>query len=217
MRVTNNTTSNLDRFNDGVRPPLDLVPAELASLIRERDRIGVQRQEAETLVRDLRQGHHDQAAEQADAAAASEAARAGKPIPGPAAVRKLEKDREEAARAYDAQSSAFEAVTDEARVMSEDVLGATARDRRADTLAKARTKIEAQANKLADLVDAAVAADAVDLWLITGHYSCEAVTWDVDVVDLGHHNITRTFNSRHVMVRDVIVRAATTVLDEPTN
>lgn len=214
MRLISIPSNNSARFTDGARPPLDLIPEQLAELLRERDRMAVQRQEAETHLRDLQNPEHDTAAEQADALSAAKAARAGKPIPEPVAVRTLEKDREDAARAHEAQVAAFQTVTEEAARVSEDVLGGPMRARRTATLAKARAKVEAQAHKLADAIEAAVAADAVDLWLITGHYQPNARTWPTDVIPgLARHGLTRNATTP-VTVRDVIVRAATTVLEE---
>lgn len=211
MRYAPNTdTGTAYSLDAGNRPPLDLLPPKLAGLLRERDRIAVQRSEAASRVVELSAARLDAEAEAQDADAAMTAARAGKAIPKTSAVEKLANARDEAARNLAAQEAAFAAVTNEAHTLRGDSYPWEDQEqRRAD----ARAQLEAAAHAFADVVDATVAADAAVEWLRTEVYQPKPIALDVDVIDLKRHNITRTHGARPVAIRDVIVRAATTVLE----
>lgn len=216
MRYTNTAgTDAYSAFNDGVRPELSKIPKALATLIRERDRVMAQRYAAQDRVNNLAKPEVQHAAQQADDDGAAKAARAGKDIPAAAAVAKLEADRAEAARALEAQDAALAAVTNDCYELASKLYWDNVETLAADR-AKIRADIAAKAAALADAVEAAVDSFSVSDWLRSGHYTRDAKTWPTDVVDLRRYGLDHG-NTSVINVRDVIVTAATTVLDEPTN
>ncbi len=215
MRYLPQTKSAGPRFNEGKRPALDKLPKALADKIRERDRIMAQRSAAEQHAREIGTDEKTEAARQADDDAAAKAARAGKPIPAPDALPKLEAERAKAAHAAQAQQAAFmeidSEVEDIASKLHWDNLEKAAGER-----ADIRADIAAKASELADAVQAAVDRFAVADW-IHGHvYDLTTMTWPTDLMDLDRYGLTRK-NTTPVNVRAVILAAATTCLDEPTD
>ncbi len=215
MRRTTIPTDTRSQFNDGVRPELNKIPKPLADLIRERDRIMAQRHAAIDRVNHLAAPEVREAATQADADAASKAARAGKAIPAATAVAKLEDDQAKAARALEAQEAAFLAVTNDCDVLASKLYWDSAETLAADR-AKVRDDIAAKAAELADAVEAAVDSFSVSDWLRTGSYDRSATTWPTEVVDLRRHGLAREMTTP-VNVRTVILAAALTVLEDPSN
>jgi hypothetical protein len=209
------TTGNSKRFNPGVRPPLEKLPKELADGIRERDRIVAQQSAAHVRVNELRTDQMTQAAQQADDDAANKAARAGKTIPAPAAMPKLEADRTSAARALDAQNATLRDVTSELESLMSDIYWADAETAAAD-VADVSATIAAEASKLADKVEAAVDAMAVRDWMRHATYDRTAKTWPSDVVDLARYGLDRK-NTTPINVRDAIIAAAVATLEQPTD
>lgn len=192
-------------YNAGARPPLELIPTEIAELLVERDRILVQRQAAEIKVRELSAESLTVEAKAADDQAATKAARAGKPIPKTSGLEKLTTSREEAARERAAQESALAAVTDEISAAMSD---AYPWDTIAATRDKTRARLAELANQLADEVEAAVAADAAVEWLRSERYSHNAPRVDpCDVVDLSRLNMNDMNLSDPV--RAVLIKTAT--------
>jgi hypothetical protein len=215
MRFTPNMT-NWDgsaRFTAGARPPLDMLPPKLATLLSERDTLAGKVSEADKLVRDLQDETLDLTAKQTDDQDAALAARSRKPIPAPVAADKLKADRLTAERDATAQKSAFEACTQEANAMVDVVRDETTAAAEAQRT-KARTEIEAIADKLADKVEAAVLAGAIQDWLTKGSYYRDARTWITDVCpDSARYGIGRS-NTTHYAIRDLIRGCATTTLED---
>lgn len=215
MRYLPTTAGDTRRgFDEGRRPALDKLPKALADKITERDRIKAQRAAALSHVADLGTEQRTEAARQADDDAAAKAARAGKPIPAPVAMPKLEDDRAKAERAVLAQDAAFVAVHTEC----EDIAAQLHWDnleQNAGERAVIRAEIAAKAATLADAVEAAVDRWAVADWLHRGIYDTSVRTWPVEVMDLARYGLDR-INTTPVDVRAVIIAAATTCLDEPT-
>lgn len=215
MRYLPTTAGDTRRgFDEGRRPALDKLPKALADKITERDRIKAQRAAALSHVADLGTEQRAEAARQADDDAAAKAARAGKPIPAPVALPKLEDDRAKAERAALAQETAFEAVHTECEDMAAR-LHWDSLEQNAGERAAIRADIAAKAAALADAVEAAVDRWAVADWLHRGIYDTSTRTWPSEVVDLDRYGLDR-INTTPVDVRAVIIAAATTCLDEPT-
>lgn len=212
MRYIPRTTSTDAWFSAGARPSLDLIPPDLADLIRERDRILVQISDATGRVNELAGEHLDHAAELADAEAATAAARAGKPIPKPVAVSKLSADRTSAAEALQAQRDALAAVTNDCKELASRHYWDNLEQAQA-ARAKTRAAIETQARKLADVIEAAVAEGAAFDWLQQGTYYPAAAIWPTDLAQLSRHGLTQG-NTDPVAVRTLIVNAATAALQE---
>lgn len=213
MRYLPQTAGNTSQcFNESRRPTLDKLPEPLAEKIRERDRIMAQRAAAQHHVNELGTEQRTEAANQADNEAAAKAARAGKPIPAPTALPKLEADRATAAHAAQAQQAAFAAIhaecEDVASKLHWDNLEKLAGER-----ASIRTDIAAKAAALADAVEAAVDKYAVWDWIRYSIYDRTTQTWPTEILDLERHGLTR-LNTTPVNVRNVIIAAATTVLEE---
>ena len=216
MRYLPTTAGDTRRgFDEGRRPALDKLPKVLADKITERDRIKAQRGAALARVADLGTEQRAEAARQADDDAAAKAARAGKPIPAPVALSKLEDDRAKAARAAQAQEAAFVAVHSECEELAArhywDSLEQVAAER-----ATIRAEITAKAEALAAEVEAAVDRYAVTDWLHRGIYDRSVRTWPSEVMDLARYGLDR-ITTTPVGVRDVIIAAATTCLDDPTD
>jgi len=194
------------------RPPLELLPADLAKLLRTLDDFAEKISAAQMEVNTLADDTLDDAARREDADAAARAARAGKPIPAPVALPKLQARREQAARNLAAQRDAYQAVSDEAMELRGQYW--TARiDSIDEATAKARAEIEAKAADLADTIEAHVRDRAVFDWLANGSYIPTAQTWPVDAIpDLERIGIGRR-NSNPIPVRDIITAAAVATLD----
>jgi hypothetical protein len=208
-------TTHIDRFNPERRPPSSVLPKALADLLEERDRVAESGRAAMIAVRDLEDEGLDATAKRQDDLAATQAARAGKPIPKPAAVPKLENDRAEAARVLVAQESAFVAViaecADHVYLARDDSAAADAADK---ARAKARVDIDAMVDKLATAIEAAVAAGAARDWILMNQYHTDARTWPVDVIpDLARHGLSRT-NTTPYHVRAILSGAARAVLED---
>lgn len=214
MRFTSTTTGRADqRLNDGARPPLEAIPTALVKLLIERDAIAVRRAEAQADAAQLAGEHLDHEAKSDDEGAATAAARAGQPLPKASAVERLAKARELAARTVAAQESAHAVVTDEAEALASELYWTT-EDERAAILAEAVADIEAASHALADKVDAAVQKVAVAEWIRGAAYQPKAETFDCDVIDLAHLAVSPGDRARVINVRDVILKAATTVLTQ---
>lgn len=200
-------------FDEPWRPALDKLPKPLADKLRERDRIKAQRSAARVRVRELDTDEMATTARRADDEAGAKAARAGKPIPVPAAVPKLEADRADAARALAAQEAAFITVDSEVESVASELWWANVEALAVDRAAT-RADIATRAAALADAVDAAMDKFAVADWQHTGRYDRSAMTWPTEVLDLGGYGLGN-HNTTPVNVRDVIIAAATTCLDDP--
>lgn len=216
MRYLPTTTGSVrDCFDEGKRPALDKLPPELADKIRERDRVKAQRNAARQHVAELGTEQRTEAARQADDDAAARAARAGKTIPAPVALPKLEDDRAKADRAAQAQHAAFVAVDTECENLAAQLHWDNL-ERIAGERATIRADIATKAAALADAVEAAVDRYAVADWQRYGVYDRTTMTWPTELCDLERYGLHRG-NTTPVDVRAVIVAAATTCLDEPTN
>lgn len=207
-------TPNSSGINDGHlapgvgRPPLDQLPTDLAALLAERDtaleRFGAAQQQLSHLSQPERDAEAKRTDDENDAAAA----RAGKKIPPASAARKLVADRDQAEREVQAHRAALAAVTNDVSTVL------TANPDAAEKKAAARDRIAKLAEALADEVEKAVAESAVDDWLAGKGYFVRAETWPVDVdPTLSNHSLDR-FNTNHHPVRDYIITAATTVLED---
>jgi hypothetical protein len=201
------------QFNESTRPPLDKLPNALADAIRERDRIMAQKYAAEHHKREIGTEQVAEAARQTDDAAAAKAARAGKPIPAPTALPKLEADRAKAAHAAQAQEAAFVAIDGECDTVASDLWWADL-EKRAGERADIRADIAAKAAALADAVEAAVDQFAVADWQRHGIYNRTTMTWPTEIINLERYGLHRK-NTTPINVRQVIINAATTCLDEP--
>jgi hypothetical protein len=210
--------THIDRFNPEKRPPSSMLPKALADLLEERDRVAEAGHEALIAVGVLDDEGLDLAAKTKDDLAATQAARAGKPIPKPSAVPKLEADRAEAARVLAAQEAAFTAVisecADHVYLARDDAPTADAADK---AKAKARVEIDVLVDKLATAVEAAVAAGAARDWILMNQYHTDARTWPVDVIpDLARHGLSRQ-NTTPYNVRQIIAGAAHAVMEDQEN
>jgi hypothetical protein len=201
-------------FNESRRPDLDKLPPSLAEKIRARDRIMAQRSAANHRVNELGTDQATQAATQADDEAAAKAARAGKTIPAPSALPKLEAERAKAAHAAQAHETAFVEITHECDYLASDLYWASADERAADR-ADARAAIATQAAALADAVEAQVDRHAIADWLQTGIYDRTAQTWPTEILDLARYGLDRN-NTSPLNIRGAIIGAATACLTEPT-
>jgi hypothetical protein len=212
MRHIPTVTTARDKFNEGNRPPANLIPKKLAAVIRERDRILTQRADAAQHASILAREDQDAAAQYADDLAAAEAARKGQSIPAPSAVPQLAKDREEAARALAAQEAALIDVTSECDTVASELYW-NASDAATKEVAKVITEAEASARNLADIVEAAVLHIAARDWLRTTWYPAAQIS-PLDVFpDLARHGLTRE-NTKALAVRKVIKNAATAALTD---
>jgi hypothetical protein len=203
------------RFNPDKRPPASMLPDALNSLLAERDRLAESGRIALLAVRDLDDEGLDLAAKKKDDAAATQAARAGLPIPKPAAVPKLEATRTDAVRNLNAQETAFKYVIDEAAdlvyVLRDDSPTAAAANK---AKAKARASVDVLVDKLATALEAAVAAGAARDWVMTGRYHTPAMTWPVDVIPaLAAHGLSRQSTSP-IHVRAILSGAAHAVMED---
>lgn len=213
MRYLQQMTGPGPRFNETLRPALDKIPEALADKIRERDRIMAQRSAAEHHAREIGTDQKTEAARQADDEAAAKAARAGKPIPAPVALPKLEEARAKATHAAQAQQAAFVAIDSEVEDFASNLHWDNL-EKIAGERAAIRADIAAKAAELADAVQAAVDRFAVADWLHGHPYDLTTMTWPTELMDLERHGLTRK-NTTPVNVRAVIIAAATTCLDEP--
>jgi hypothetical protein len=203
------------RFNPDKRPPSSALPDALNSLLAERDQLAESGRLALIAVRDLEDEALDLAAKAKDDAAATGAARAGRAIPKPSAVPKLENDRAEAARNLAAQETAFKSVIDEASdlvyALRDDSPTAAAADK---AKAAARAAIDKLVDRLATAIETAVAAGAARDWVECGRYHTPAMTWPVDVVPaLASHGLSHS-NTSPIHVRSVLTGAANAVLED---
>ena len=209
--LPNHSGGGAARYNPGTRPPLEMIPNDLANLICERDRIREQVSVAETRLNELGADQKTEAARQADDAAATKAARAGKPIPEAKATLKLELDRAAASRDLEAQRAALAAVTNDCDDVA-DKLGHEYRFGDATGRADTRSDLREAATALAARVQDAVNEVAVNDWLVHGVYNTNTEAHPTDVVDLARYGLDRR-NTSPIDVRDVLVAAATTLLD----
>jgi hypothetical protein len=214
MRYLPQQSGGATRFTESQRPTLDKLPPALAAKLGERDRIMAQRSAAQHHQRELGTDQMTEAATQKDAEAATKAARAGKAIPAPTALPKLEEDRATAAHAVQAQQAAFVTVDSETDTLASELHWANL-EKLAGERADIRADIAAKAAALADAVEAAVDTFAVADWMYKGIYNTSAQTWPTEVIDLERYGLNR-LNTTPINVRDVIIAAATTCLDEPT-
>lgn len=202
------------RFNIGARPADNLLPASMLALVNERDKLTAALYAARQALNDISEKDRDTAATVEDDATAADAARAGRPIPEPKAVPKLTADRAAAARAVKAQEAAFTAVSGDCASHA-----SLLHEQRADDAVKAKAKHRAEvgklAEKLADAVEAAVAAGATEDWLAGQQYEPRAQVRIINVIpessrgqDIGHHLTGAAFT-----VRELITNAALTVLE----
>ncbi len=211
MRYLPQTTGAGPRFNESRRPALDKLPKELADKLRERDRIAAQRVAAEQHAREIGTDEKTEAARQTDDEAAAKAARAGKAIPAPVALPRLEEERAKAAHAVQAQQAAFAAIHSEVEEVTSKLHWDNL-ERLAGERAAIRSDIAAKAAELADEVQAAVDRFAVADW-IHGHvYDLSTMTWPTELMNLDRYGLTRK-NTTPINVRDVIIAAATTCLE----
>lgn len=200
------------RLTPGSRPPLDLVPKTVAALLTEHDRLFDALALARKAATAVTGEEYDREAQLKDEAAAATAARAGSPIPDPAASLKLAADRLATTRALAAHEAAFAAVTNDLNNATGDAYFGSIED-----ATKARTKalagIDNLVDQLATAVETAVSAGAARDWLRGGYYPA-ARAWAVDAIpDLArlglHHN-----NSGHYPVRDILRGTCHTVLED---
>jgi hypothetical protein len=194
------------------------LPKVLADLLAERDRVAEAGRLALIAVRDLEDEALDATAKAKDDLAATQAARAGSPIPKPAAVPKLEAARAEVARNLKAQEDAFTTIVAEAAdhvyVIRDDSPTAAAADK---ARAKARVDIDVLVDKLATTIEAAVEAGAAHDWIMTGLYHRDARTWLTDVVpDAARYGLSRS-NTTPYHVRSILAGAAQAVLEDTEN
>jgi hypothetical protein len=208
------STNHVERFNPDRRPPSSALPKALADLLAERDRLAESGRLALIAKRDLDDESLDLAAKVKDDAAATQAARAGKPIPKPMSVPELEADRAEAARVLAAQEAAFKAVITEC---ADHVYAArddsSAAEVAAQAKAKARADIDALVDKLATAIEAAVAAGAARDWVLMGQFHTPALTWITDAIpDAAKYGLSRS-NTTPYHVRSIIAGAAHAVLE----
>ncbi|WP_194832605.1 hypothetical protein [Nocardia sp. XZ_19_369] len=189
------------------RPPLELVPAELAALLTERDTIAERVSVADTARAHLADEQRDRDAERADADTAAAAARAGKPIPAPKAIPKLTSDRDKATRELDAHRAALAAVTIECEDAKTRAWFAS-EDPRPDLLAALLPKAEALAAEL----EVAVSAFAARDWLGGYGYDTTARVWPVAIdTDLRRQGLT-VDNTNPFPARDLILGAVVQAL-----
>jgi hypothetical protein len=211
-------STNVTRFDPDKRPPLDLLPKALADLLAERDKLAESGRLALLAAVNLEDEALTLAAQAKDDAAATSAARAGQPIPKPAAVAKLEADRAEAARGLAAQEAALNTVisecADHVYLARDDQVANAAADK---AKAKARTDIAALVDKLATAIEAAVEAGAAHDWIMTSLFYRDARTWPTDAIpDLVRHGLTRQ-NTATYSARQILSGAALAVLEDPEN
>lgn len=188
MRYTVNHGSNEtgDHYRPERRPPLESLPSDLAQLLAEFDAAHVRLRDARTEHERLAHRDSDEEARRADNAAAAEAARAGKKIPPAAAAAKLEKDRDEAARAVHAHRSAIKAIVNDL----DDATSQTAESTRFDD--SDHVRVDEAAAALITALERAVADRAAYDWMRGRSYSAAAQTWIVDVVPaLKNHGMNR--------------------------
>jgi len=211
----NGQSDGARRFDLGARPADELLPPSMVTLLAERDKLMTAMYAARQAVGAIAGDDRDLAAAAEDAATAAAAARKGEPIPEPTAVPQLSRDRAAAVRALVAQESAFAEVRGECASHASELHHQ--RSEGADKLrAKARAEVAKAADKLADAVEAAVAAVAVEDWLAGHFYEPLARLKIYDVLpaesrvqDLGPHLTGADFPAR-----TIITNAATTVLEE---
>jgi len=182
--------------------------------------MGKARVEARANLHSLAPTSLDDAAKAIDDKDASDAARAGKPIPPATAATKLAANRIAAERALEAMEGAFAAVTSECDEIASHNYWDTEDEREALRLKNLET-IRKQAAKLADAVEAAVAAvGGVAYWLRGDTYETSVHTWAVDVIPrLGSRGFDHggPADIGPVNVRDLIITAATTTLEKEEN
>jgi hypothetical protein len=206
--------TNVTRFDPEKRPPFSALPKALADLLGERDRLAESGRLALIAKRDIDDETLDLAATAKDDAAATVAARAGRPIPKPAAVPQLEADRAEAARCFAAQEAAFVAViaelADHVYLARDDSSAAAEADK---ARAKARLEVDALVDTLATAIEAAVAAGAARDWIEMNLYHVPALTWLTDVIpDAARYGLSRS-NTTPYHVRAILSGAAHAVLE----
>lgn len=204
--------STAERFNESMRPPANLIPTELAALLKDRDRILIQHNEAEQHASILARADQDEAARHADDLAAAEAARKGKPIPQPKAAPQLAQDREDAIRARVAQKAALAEVENDLEVLAGTLYfdddAALTKD-----VSKTIAEAKATAAGLADVIEVTVVRIAARDWLRV-YYHPHAQISPLDVFpDLARHGLTRE-NTTLLPVRSVITAAATAALTD---
>lgn len=201
------------RFGPSMRPPLDLLPKPIATLLTEHDRAFTRLAKAREDAAAVTGEDCDLAARSADDAAAATAARAGLPIPAAVNAEKLTADRATTARAVIGHEAAYAAIiSDLNNVVSDEFYSTT--EKATAARAKALAGLDGLIDQLATAVEVAVAAGAVRAWMSTGGYYPDTRTWAVDVIpDLARHGLHHN-NSTHYRVRDILRAAATTVLED---
>lgn len=209
-RYLPNSTATATLDASPFRPKLSALPKKLAAALTERDALAVRLGEAQTRVNELSSTALDTAAQAKDDAAATAAARTGKPIPPATATAQLAREREEAARALEAHRTAHTALTAEASEVRDEVRDF---DRREALREEARQRITVLADQLADEVEASVERLAVQDFLCNGTYDTRAATWPTEVCPSLTSRIRR-HETTPEPVRDIIRRAALTVLED---
>lgn len=211
MRFIPNVRGGADAFEPARRPPLDRLPDDMAKIISEYDRLTADRQTAERERTKLADPALDQTAKEQDLADAVTATRTGTAHVPDRHRDALDRKRTDAKQRVATLGAAIEQVVNEAHTIrwSHD----TTDDRAAvdKQQAKLRTEIDRAATKLADLIDQAVTARAVQDWYNTGSYQSAALTWAADAIDLGNAGISRA-NSPIVNARNIITGTVSAVL-----
>ncbi|NMI00727.1 hypothetical protein [Pseudonocardia acidicola] len=209
----------MDRYAPHARPPADKIPGELTELIAERDKIAERANAARRRVDDLADQRHDLEAEKADRDAATAAARAGKPIPPPTAVPELAEGRDQAKREAEAQRAALAAVVADLSTACYNARAAL-EESEAKRRTAVRTKIEKQAEQLAEAVDQEKRDRAVFDWLAGRPLDRNRATAHfIDVLpELGGHGAAGLRDPHHLaLVGDAIRNAARAALTEETD
>jgi hypothetical protein len=199
-----------DGLEPAARPDLAHLPDDLAALLLERDQIRDRRAVAVGAANELRSDTRDVEARLSDDAAATSAARSGRPIPPAKAGRKLVEDRRAAERSVVAYDTALNEIT----VAVEDAMSKhywERQDAAAAARAAALVEVEVMASQLADLVEARVEETSVSVWLKTGLLHRRVETWPVDVCDLARFGLDRG-NTSPITVRSALRNAATAAL-----
>lgn len=202
------------RLNPGNRPPLELLPKNIVTLLTEYDEVFTRLAQAREDATAVTGEEHDRAARLADDATAATAARAGKPIPPAANADKLAADRVTTARAVTAYAAAHVDILNDTHNAISDEFWST-QDKAADARTKALVGIDNLIDQLATAVETAVSATAVRAWMGSGGgYYPAARTWLVDAVpDMTRHGLTH-LNSTHYPVRDILRGTCHTVLED---
>jgi hypothetical protein len=199
------------------RPPLDELPADIAKLLEEHDRVGAQRSEAESAMRLIADQSEDIRAAATDAAAAKDAARAHRPLPKPVAVPALVAARDLAVRQSEAEDAALvEVVTDLHNVLAD------WRTQHREAALKAWharvVRVTELASELVDAVEDTVKSGAVADWLDSSVYYTRADIWAADAVPRleSHWGLARS-ETTPISVREIITNTVATVLEKETS